>query len=740
MKKILLSLGVLLSLHLTLQAQQVIPYPTKILSVEKKIDLNKIKSIYVDDKRLQRDAEIFNEYIMKIEGKQPLPFDKTKQNALILSYDSKANEEAYRIESLYDNSVKISGKSSGIFYGLMTVFQAMNYVESNLPKLEDQPSFKWRGMHLDVSRHFFDKEFVKRYIDLLALHKMNTFHWHLTDDQGWRIEIKQFPLLTSIGSKRKETMVGKNFNPYVGDGKPVQGFYTQEEIKEVVAYAAERHITIVPEIEMPGHALAALTAYPEYSCNKKPLEVMTTWGVSDDVFCPNDETVEFLKKILDEVLTLFPSKYIHIGGDEVPKTRWKTCPVCQESIHKNNLKDESELQSYFIKKMDAYLASKGRNTIGWDEILEGGIAPNAAIMSWRGEEGGIAASKHKHYVVMSPGSHCYFDHYQGNKQTEPLAIGGFTPIEKVYAYSPIPEGLSEAQQKYILGAQANVWTEYIPSEKQVEYMALPRMCALAEVLWSGKNRPSYEQFVPRLENHFLLLDKLKVNYSKAIYDVAISHQATGGYVFASLQTPFKDGAIYYTIDGKDPSLNSTVYTKRVFVTKSSKLKAQYFENGIAKGNIATRIFELHKAVSEPITSTITPTRGSLNLMVDGQVAQQPKIIEEYTCWKDQFPVLTVDLHRPTAVTKIKICALKELENNNYLPTEITLEVSSDGKNFSVLKNLSEKEINESYKTNSAIQFAVDTKSRYYRFTFENQNKLVNPEEKAWLLISEIVLQ
>lgn len=740
MKKILLSLGVAWSLSTSLVAQQVIPFPTKILSQEKKIDLSKIKSIYIDDKRLLRDAEIFNEYLVRIDGKQALPIDKTKQNALILTYDSKATEETYRIESLYDNSVKISGKVSGVFYGLMTVFQALNSVESSLPKLEDQPAFKWRGMHLDVCRHFFDVSFVKRYIDFLAMHKLNTFHWHLTDDQGWRIEIKQFPLLTSIGSKRKETMVEKNFNPYKGDGIPVQGFYTQEEIKDVVAYAAERNVTVVPEIEMPGHALAALAAYPEYSCNKTPVSVMTTWGVSDDVFCPNDETVAFLKKILDEVLLLFPSKYIHIGGDEVPKTRWKTCAVCQEAIRKNNLKDEHELQSFFIKKIDAYLASKGRNSIGWDEILEGGLAPNAAIMSWRGEEGGIAASKQKHYVVMSPGSHCYFDHYQGNRQTEPLAIGGFTPVQKVYAYSPIPEGLSEAQQKYILGAQANLWTEYIPTTKHAEYMAMPRMCALAEVLWSGKNRPGYEHFVPRLENHFLLLEKLHINYSKAIYDVAISHQATGGYVFATLQTPFKEGTMYYTTDGKDPSVNATPYTKRIFITKSGKLKAQYFDHGEPKGNIVSRVFELHKAVSLPIISTITPTRGTLNLITDGQVSQLPKVIDEYTCWKDQFPTLTVDLHRPTAVTSLKICALKELENNNYLPTAITLEVSSDGKNFSILKNFTEKEINDSYKQHQAIQFAIDTKSRYFRCTFENQNKLLNPEEKAWLLLSELILQ
>lgn len=718
--------------------QSIIPNPIQNINPDKKFNLSEIKSLYVDDKSMQRNAEVFNEFLAKTADLSPLPILKAKQNAIILALNGKAEEGEYSIDFLYNNCLKISGKPSGVFYGLMSVLQCRVTSGSMITKLDDHPAFGWRGMHLDVSRHFFDKNFIKKYLDILALHKMNTFHWHLTDDQGWRIEIKQFPLLTSIGSYRKETMIGKNFTPYKGDGKPVDGFYSQEDIKEIVTYAADRHITVVPEIEMPGHALAALSAYPQYSCTKKKLEPMTSWGVSDDVFCPNDSTVAFVKKILDEVLSLFPSKYIHIGGDEVPKTRWKACPVCQETIRKNGLKDEHELQSFFIKKIDAYLTSKGRNMIGWDEILEGGIAPNAAIMSWRGEEGGIEASKQNHYVVMTPGSHCYFDHYQGNKQTEPLAIGGYTPIDKVFNYSPIPANLPASQQKYILGAQGNVWTEYIPNEQQVEYMALPRLCALAEVLWCGKNKPDYANFIDRLENHFTLLDKYHINYSRAVYDVKLNHQATGGYVFASAEIPFTKGTIRYTLDGEDPEVSSNMYTKRVFINKSSIFKAQYFENNEPKGVVASRVFEVHKAVTASVSSSIDPVKNSLALLTDAQIGKLPKIIDEFVCWKDQFPSLIVDLHRPTLISNINIYALKELESNNYLPTGITIEYSNDGKTFLPVKYVTTTEIDRSYSVNNYINSPISVKARYFKLSFENKNELLNPDEKAWLLISELV--
>jgi hexosaminidase len=373
--------------------------------------------------------------------------------------------------------------------------------EGSLPKVKiiDAPKFNYRGVHLDVSRHFFPVQFIKTYLDILALYKINQFHWHLTDDQGWRIQIKKYPLLHAVGSWRNETMVAKNFQPYVGDSTPHAGYYGQDEIKEIVQYAADRGINVIPEIEMPGHARAALAAYPQYSCRQVQQHVPGVWGVFEDVYCVNDSTFNFLFDVLDEVIALFPSKMIHIGGDEVPKSRWKECPKCQHAKTSHNLKDEHELQSYFVGKIDSFLTSRGRTLVGWDEILEGGLSPNAVVMSWRGTEGGIAAAKQKHQAIMTPGSHCYFDHYQDTSKNEPLAIGGFTSLEKVYNYQPIPSTLDSAEQTYILGAQANLWTEYMPTEKQVLYMLLPRLCALSEVLWTDYK--DFISFENRIDQH-----------------------------------------------------------------------------------------------------------------------------------------------------------------------------------------------------------------------------------------------
>ena len=419
------------------------------------------------------------------------------------------------------------GDGAGFFYALQTLVQLIPPLEIKTLKeapqksfllpyvyIRDQPRYDWRGMHLDVCRHFFPISFVKRYIDLIAAYKMNTFHWHLTEDQGWRIEIKKYPKLTEIGAWRSGTMIG-SFKYKQMDTIRHGGFYTQKEIKEVVAYATKRHITIIPEIEMPGHSLAAIASYPWLSCTGKKQEVAKTWGVFDDVYCTKDSTFKFLEDVLTEVMALFPGNYIHIGGDECPKTRWKTCPNCQALMKKENLKDENELQSYFIKRIEKFVNSKGKQIIRWDEILEGGLAPNAAVMSWRGTEGGIAAAKQKHNVVMSPGKPCYFDHYQSrDKTSEPLAIGGFNPLDSVYNYNPTPVSLSDEEAKFIMGAQGNVWTEYILDEKQVEYMAVPRMIALAEVLWTKPENKNFANFIERLNKNKLLLDMWQVYYAK----------------------------------------------------------------------------------------------------------------------------------------------------------------------------------------------------------------------------------
>ena len=381
-------------------------------------------------------------------------------------------------------------------------------------EIQDEPRYPYRGMMLDVGRYFFPPEFVKRFIDLMALHKMNYFHWHLTEDQGWRIQINKYPRLTEIGAFRDESVVGHlRDKPLKFDGQRYGGFYTQEEIREVVEYAKARHITVIPEIEMPGHSLGALASYPELGCTGGPYEVAKRWGVQDDVYCAGkEETFQFLEDVLTEVMDLFPGKYIHIGGDESPKIRWEECPHCQARIKEEGLKDEHELQSYFIKRIEKFLNENNRKLIGWDEILEGGLAPEATVMSWRGTEGGIKAAKELHDVIMTPTTYCYLDYYQGPREDEPLAIGGFLPLSKVYSYDPTPAELNEIESKHILGVQGNVWTEYIKTAEYAEYMTFPRACAIAEIGWSQKDAKNYEDFLHRLDIHLKRLTIMGVNY------------------------------------------------------------------------------------------------------------------------------------------------------------------------------------------------------------------------------------
>ena len=501
----------------------VIPKPVKVNAIDKKFSLNP-KTIIVANNTNSFEVQFLKESI-----KQQTGLELTTKNAhrigsrihLILEPESQfPNKEAYQLNILGDRIAIYASTNQGLFYGIQTLLQLIpfttNATEIKLDNLmmDDVPKFQWRGMHLDVSRHFFSKEFIKKYIDYLAMYKMNTFHWHLTDDQGWRIEIKKYPKLTEVGAWRNGSMIG-HYTDQTFDDIRYGGFYSQEEIKEIVAYAKERHITVVPEIEMPGHALAALASYPEFSCTGGPFEVGKSWGVFDDVFCPKDETFTFLENILSEVMALFPSEYIHIGGDECPKVRWKSCPNCQKRIKHEKLKDEHELQSYFIESIEKFLNDNGRKLIGWDEILEGGLSPNATVMSWRGIEGGIAAAKMGHDAIMTPGSHCYFDHYQADPEFQPTAIGGMTTLKEVYNYEPIPEVLNDEEAMHILGAQANVWTEYINNIAYAEYMTYPRALALSEIAWSAKESKNYADFKKRLTGHLPAMDALKINYSKA---------------------------------------------------------------------------------------------------------------------------------------------------------------------------------------------------------------------------------
>ncbi len=416
-------------------------------------------------------------------------------------------------------------------------------------------------MHLDVGRHLFPVDFIKRYIDLLARYKLNTFHWHLTEDQGWRLQIRRYPRLTSVGAWRRETVVARNFDPYVGDGRRYGGFYTQAEVRDIVRYAAARHVTVVPEIELPGHSLAALAAYPELACTPGPFEVATRWGVFEDVYCPTERTFRFLENVLTEVLALFPGPFIHIGGDEVPKRRWRESADAQAVMRREGLRNEEELQSWFIQRIERFLAARGRRLIGWDEILEGGLPPRATVMSWRGTAGGIAAARAGHDVVMSPTSHLYFDYYQGDPRFEPLAIGGLLPLEQVYRFEPVPDELTADEARHILGAQGNVWTEYLPTPAHVEYMALPRLLALAEVVWSPRAARSWDAFVRRLPARLRELDRIGVNYRVPHVAGLESDRLTlADRVTVTLSTPLPGAVIRFTTDGGDPDSTATPYT------------------------------------------------------------------------------------------------------------------------------------------------------------------------------------
>ena len=480
-------------------------------------------AIYADSPELKNLIKPFNELNAKYGARVWKSTSKEGNARLVLTTDNTLTEEAYTLDSKpMEGKIFISGGSAhGVWNGLMTVLQLTKQNPNQIHgmHIEDAPAFAYRGVHFDVCRHFFGVEDIKDYLDILAIHKINTFHWHLTEDQGWRIEIKKYPKLVEVGSKRKETLIGPLYAMIGYDGIPYEGHYTQAQAREIVKYAAQRQITVIPEIEMPGHAVAALASYPELGCLGKDhdYEVWTRWGVSPELFCAGkEETFKFLADVLDEICEIFPSEYIHIGGDEARKDRWKVCPACQQRIKDEGLKDESELQSYFIKRIESYLNTKGRKIIGWDEILEGGVSKTATVMSWRGTKGGIEAAKLGNDVIMTPSDYYYLDHFQTadpEKNGEPLAIGGYTSLKKSYSFDPFDQ-LTDYESQFIKGIQCNLWTEYIPDYKQAQHMLLPRLAALSEVAWSNFHRTSYDQFVERVETSLLpLYDSAEYNYA-----------------------------------------------------------------------------------------------------------------------------------------------------------------------------------------------------------------------------------
>jgi hexosaminidase len=532
--------SVFLSVAVHAQSPDIIPLPVEMKTSEGTFTINPKTEIVLLGSGLENASDFFNSYLQKFYGfKLKVVKTSSSKNSIRLNFEKAEHPiPGYYTMHVAADGVEISGDNEpGAFYGVQTLIQLLPIEKQAALKIPfteitDYPRFAYRGFMLDVARHFFTVEYVKHFIDYLALHKLNYFHWHLTDDQGWRIEIKKYPKLTTVGAFRNGSLIGKY--PGTGnDGIRHGGFYTQAQIKEVVAYAAKRYVTVVPEIEMPGHASAAIAAYPYLSCFPKEStthpdktswagdttgkQVQQTWGVHYDVFKPSEETFKFLTDVLDEVVALFPSKLIHVGGDECPKDNWKRSEFCQNLIKEKGLKDEHGLQSYFITRIEKHLNAKGRSMIGWDEILEGGLAPNASVMSWRGEKGGIEAATLKHKVVMTPTTYVYLD-YSQTKKEDSVVIGGFLPLRKVYGYNPFPNELAKEYHQYIIGAQGNLWTEYVAYPKKVEYMIFPRATALSEVFWSPQDKRTYDDFTRRLVTQFKRYDLWGMMYSKAHLD------------------------------------------------------------------------------------------------------------------------------------------------------------------------------------------------------------------------------
>ncbi len=751
------------------QAIAIIPQPLKLIRQSGSFPISKTTKIYVDpnNEELKQIGQTLAQYLQQASGilpevTQAKPAKDSSPSIFITltqPVDS-LGEEGYTLKITPSQVSLSANKAQGLFLGAQTLRQLLpaqpTAAPFSLPALEaaDKPRYAWRGMHLDVARHFFPVEFVKKYIDYLAMHKMNTFHWHLTDDQGWRIEIKKYPKLTEVGAWREGTLIGHySDQPHQFDNKRYGGFYTQEQIKEVVKYAQDRYITVVPEIEMPGHAVAALSAYPELSCTGGPFKVERLWGVFDDVYCAgNEQTFEFQENVLTEVMALFPSKIIHIGGDESPKTRWEKCPKCQARIKAEGLKDEHELQSYFIQRMEKFVNAKGRTIIGWDEILEGGLAPNAYVMSWRGTEGGIAAAKQHHYVVMTPGSHVYFDHYQGEPSLEPLAIGGYTTLEKVYSFDPTPAELSEEEKKFILGAQANVWTEYIPTSEHVEYMVLPRMSALSEVLWTPVAKKDWENFKTRMQQQYGRFDAMGANYAKSSFNVRqqIRVDTVQRAATVNFQTDATGPQLFYTTDGTAPTPSALAYTEPFSVSNSAVIKAASFTDGKQIGKVSSRTLEAHKAFANAVKLTSPAHRnytgsGAVTL-VNGLKGSTNHTDGEWLGFLENEMEATIDLNKKTQISSISTTFLQNTGAEILLPRQIDFAVSKDGKKFKTVKsfsNLSEAATSGTFKKELTAELAK-TKARYIKVTAKGAE--AKPAEngasakKGWVFIDEIVVE
>jgi hexosaminidase len=744
----------------------IIPKPLSLIVEEGHFTIDKNTGIIFNSKEkdLHHAAIFFNSFIKNVSGIS-LPFNVKKNKFIIfeIKKTAKIGNEGYLLD-VSPSSIKIvANTKAGIIYGMQSLFQTLPQIRTNgvleVPcmKVTDYPAFKWRGMHLDVCRHFFSPEMVKEYIDLLSEYKFNTFHWHLTDDQGWRLEIKKYPKLTSVGAWRADRRgIPWSESQPTQPGEPTTygGYYTQDQVRDIVAYAKDRNITIVPEIEMPGHSEAAIAAYPWLSCTQQAQTTITGGVYPRDVqtsYCPaNDSVFTFLENVLTEVMQLFPSKYIHVGGDEVDKTPWKNDPRCQALMKKLGYTDVDQLQSYFIRRIEKFLIAHHRKLIGWDEILEGGLAPEATVMSWRGESGGIKAAKMKHDVVMTPGTPLYFDHYQAGPAGEPPAIGGFNTLKMVYDYYPIPKELDSTDAQYVLGAQANVWAEFIASRQHLEYMVLPRMLALSEILWTPKDEKNYVDFYNRLQNQFRAFDQKGFNYCPGNFTVAIKPVSENGKLSVTLSSEIPGSEIYYTTDGADPNAGSNKYINPVNIDSSVTVKAVIVENGKVMGvKPAEQKFVMDKAIGRNVAYVNLPSKyypaDGPNTLTDG-VRGTTSPGKFWHAFDGDDLIATIDLDQPTSVHQIIIGCLQSYNDWIFLPQSVTYEISNDGTNFTNLGTV-KNDISPDEKNAVIKDFTLDfpgRNARYIRVTAKNIGVCPkgHPGEgkPAWIFADEIMVQ
>ncbi len=765
MKKIILSGLILSSVIAYTQDINIIPRPAEIKTGKKGSNfiLTPATQIVLEGSGMENSYNFLNDYLQKFYSfKLKIVKTSNTKNVIRLNFERLDNvlPGAYNM-TIDENGIYIAGDNEeGVFYGIQTLIQLFPVTGSRQPgtqhykipylSINDHPRFAYRGMHLDVSRHFFPITFIKKYIDYIALHKMNYFHWHLTDDQGWRIEIKKYPRLTSVGAWREGTIIGR----YPGTGNDhihYGGFYTQEQIKEIVKYAADRYITVVPEIEMPGHSMAALAAYPQLGTTPDSVyKVSETWGINgkfNNVLNPSEFTFNFLQDVLDEVMQLFPSPYIHIGGDECDKQWWHKSAFCQQLMKDKGIKNEEGLQSYFIQRMEKYINSKGRKIIGWDEILEGGLAPNATVMSWRGEEGGIAAAKQNHDVVMTPGSPVYFDHSQTENE-DSVTIGGYNPVEKVYAYEPIPKELNAEQSKHVLGAQGNVWTEYMGNIAKVEYMIFPRMSTLSEVLWSPKEQRNWEDFQKRLLVQFKRYDLWKTNYSRAYFDLkatVLPAQDNIGVLW-KLESKFPGSHIWY-MNEISPLLE---YAAPILVKRTHNYSAALYSRTNEKLSAISQKFSFNQATGKKIILTHPasekyPGDGPFTL-VNGVINTKGYTrSKEFLGFNGTDCEAVIDLGSSQLVSFVVVNCLRQTSSWIWRPQSAEVFGSGEGQNWYSLKMTDDfEDKNDGTGKGMMTMSFRATYAQYLKVVVTNWGEIPagNPGagNKAWLFVDEIEVQ